>query len=148
MDIKEMKAALEEDAIQENLKAKYQLQVDAAEGFAKDMYKIVQGAPLDKKLREFLDSDDFVNTIYQIICHANMAVVDSLKHLSTKEDLKLLKRRKATTQEMLNICEKLRVGMQDILAHNPTIDYNTLLFQGLFVYYTDNLAHKLESHNQ
>ena len=55
MDIKEMKAALEEDAIQENLKAKYQLQVDAAEGLAKDMYKIVQGAPLDKKLREFLD---------------------------------------------------------------------------------------------
>ena len=147
MTIKEMKAALEDGSIQESKVAKYTLQVEAAEGLAKEMYKIVQGAALNKKLRIFLESDAFVDTIYQVICHANMAVVDAQKHLSTKE-LKPLKNRKASTEELLEICEKLRSGMQDILSNSEELDYNTILFQGLFVYYTDNLAHKLESHNQ
>lgn len=147
MTIKEMKAGLADDTIQEFRVEKYKLQVEAAEGLAKEMYKIVQGAALNKKLREFLDSDDFVDTIYQVICHANTAIVDAQRHLSTKE-LKPLKNRKASIEELLNICEKLRVGMQDILSNSTELDYNTVLFQGLFVYFTDNLEHKLESHQQ
>ena len=64
MDIIEMKAALKDGTIQESKREKYTLQVVAAENLAKDMRKIVQGAALNKKLREFLESDEFINTLY------------------------------------------------------------------------------------
>jgi len=147
MTLQEMKTALAEGTIQENKVAKYTIQVEAAEAFAKEMHKIVQGASLSKNLREFLESEDYVETIYNIICHANMAIVDSQKRLTTKE-LKPLKNRKLKIEDMLNICEKLRIGMQDILSTSDELDYNTILFQGLFIYYTDNLTHKLNAHQQ
>ena len=147
MNINEMKVALKEGTIKESLVKKYTILVTAAESLAKEMYKIVQGAALNKKLREFLESEDFVNTLYNIICHANTAIVDSQKHLSTKE-LKPLKNKKVSLEELLNICEKLRIGMKDILSTAEELDYNTILFQGLFVYYTDNLQHKLEALQQ
>lgn len=146
MNINEIKASLKEGTIQESKKEKYALQVVAAENLAKDMRKIVQGAALNKKLRDFLESDEFVNTLYNIIYHANTAVVDSQKHLSSK-DLKPLKNKKATISQLLSVCEKLRIGMQDILSNSEELDYNTILFQGLFIYYTDNLTHKLEVAN-
>jgi hypothetical protein len=37
--------------------------------------------------------------------------------------------------------------MQDILSTSEELDYNTILFQGLFIYYTDNLTHKLGADN-
>lgn len=147
MDINKIKLALKEETIQESKAKKYTVLVEATESLAKDMHKIVQGAALNKKLRTFLESDDFVNTLFNIICHANSAKVDSLKHLSTK-DLKPLKNKKAGIEDLLNICAKLRIGMQDILTNSEELDYNTILFQGLFIYYTDNLSHKLESHQQ
>lgn len=140
MLIQKMKKILNEP---DQPKTKEDKFMQAATNFAKNMYKIVQGAALNKKLRDFLDSEDFINTIYNIMRHANSAIVDSQKHLSTKE-LKPLQNRKATTEEILTICEKLRIGMQDILTNSEELDYNTILFQGLFVYYTENLTHKLE----
>lgn len=146
MDINEMKAALAEGTIQEKFVKKYTVQVEAAEFLAKDMHKKIQDAELNKKLRSFLESSNFVNTLYNIICHANSAIVGSQKHLSTTE-LKELKNENLSLEEYINICEKLRIGMQDILSTSKELDYNTILFQGLFVYYMDNLSNKLENNH-
>ena len=155
--IEEMKEAIENGEINKNKVADRILQIEAAEAFADEFEKIVSGVALSKKLRTFLESEDFAETIYSIILNAGTSKVDSDKHLTIKE-LKHLKNHSAKTEELLAICRKFRKTMQNILLSQPErlselqlkdkLDYNIIIFQGLFVYYTDNLNHKLETHHQ
>ena len=147
MTIKEMENAIESGEIPESKIKKCKLQIATAKSLSREMYHTVQGAAINKSLREFLESPNFTETIDQIICHTSTSIVDSQRRLTTKE-LVPIKNKNAGTEELLAFCEKLRVGMQDILINSTDLDYDTILFQGLFVYYTDNLQHKLESHKQ
>lgn len=127
---------------------KLNLMRDAAEFLAADMKNVMKETEMNQKLKDFLDSEIFVETIHYIIYETNKAVVKPQQHLSSKEDLTILKDGTATTEDLLNICQKLRYGMQRCIQKSKHLDYCTILFQGLLVYYTDNLTSKLESKEQ
>lgn len=138
MTLKEMEHKIEDGAIEESKLEKAKLQIAAAKALSKDMKEKLKGLALNKKLREFLNSKQFVDTIYQVITHTSHANIQSQKRLRTKE-LKPLKNRKCSIEEQLVICEKLKDGIRDLLTTSQELDYDTILFQGLFVSYVDTL---------
>lgn len=139
MTIKQIKKEIEKGNIPEAEVEKTLLLISAAESLSKEMHSKLEGLALNKKLREFLESEKFASTIYNIIVETRAAKVEALMKLRTKE-LKLLKNRKATTEEQLIICEKLREGIRSLLQKAKELDYDTILFQGLFVSYVDTLT--------
>ena len=102
MTIKEIKKDIANQNLSEADLEKANLIISASESFAKDMHRKLEGLALNKKLREFLESDEFAGTIYNIIKLTREANVEAQMKLRSKE-LKALKHRKATNAELATV---------------------------------------------
>lgn len=144
MTIKQTEFEIENGNIPEAEIARIEQRIDASQALASDMYQKLEGLALKKYLRDFLESKHLADTAYEIITHSCEANVHLGQKLRSK-DLKLLKNRKFSTKQLVEINEKLRIGMRMMIKENPDPRSNAILFQGLLVKYLDVYTNNLET---
>ncbi len=143
MTIKQIETAIADGNIPENKVGKWELVIAATKSFAKTIQDDLNGIKMhNEETVKFLKSKHFKDALLD-------AILYSLEYKETsnplkREELKLLKNKKATHAHYLDVCEKLSAGIiHAIGVSDEDDDTINLMLQEVICRYIVELESKL-----
>ncbi len=143
MTIKQIETAIADGEIEESKVEKLELVVTASKSFSKTIQEDLNGVKMhNQETIEFLKSKHFKDAILDAILYA-LEYKDTSNPLKRNE-LKLLKNKKATHSHYIEVCEKLQASIVHAIGVSDEDDDSiNLMLQEILSHYVDTLEEQL-----